>query len=141
MTGDELKATERRLRDALQPQDEVVRRVVRRSLAAGEPGAGERPRRWPRLAIAGTALVAVALAVVLLVPHLLEPVGGGGEPDLPPPLITNASGEVRLLIAEPRPAWDRDHPADPVVLTNSNGLMMAVLPSCCPRYLIVGGES
>jgi hypothetical protein len=133
----------------LQPDPEVVDRVIRRSLAA-HPHATKRSgvRLW-RLA-AGTAAVFLALLAVLIVL-----VGDGPSQDRMPgakrdrqiPIISNSSGRVVLLrhgrsvSPETVGVVHRENgPRRPVVF-NSDGLICAALPGGMPRYLLLGGKS
>lgn len=116
------------LRQELEPAPEVVERVVQRSLCAEQPRCSgvSLPVRW----VAATVLLLplVVGAVVLLRRQ-------DGSP--PVPTITNASGELVILLPVPTPEPDQRTP----VIFNEAGVVAAIVPGGEPMFLLSGGDS
>ncbi len=133
------------LREGLAPSEDQVRRVVRHALRT-EPGP-EPTRRWDwRLPAAAAALGLLAWGFLSLGPHQ-EPqvIRRARAVQGPVALITNASGEVELLVPAtgPRDAARRPagHAPGVVEIFNRDGCMAAVLPEGRVRYWIIGGDT
>lgn len=136
---------ERWLRERLAPTEDQVRRVVGHALRPESEAAPARGLEW-RVPAAAAALALLAWGFIAL--GLRQRLQGTGQPPArhgPVALITNASGEVELVLpAAPSTAADR-RPAGPapgvVEIFNRDGCLAAVLPEGRVRYWIIGGDA
>ena len=133
------------LREGLAPRPDQVRRVVRHALSQESRGARSRSVGW-RFPAAVTAMALLALGFAALSLHQrVRDRGGTGTRRGSVALITNASGEVELVLpGGVTPGIGRrpeGHARGVVEVFNRDGCVAAVLPEGRARYLIIGGDT
>lgn len=127
-----------RLRRALDADPKTVQRVVRRALSSSTPSDMAPRFRW-RMWAAATAVVVVSLAAVALWES-----GRSNDEALTVPLITNASGELVLVLPGGRDETKtvrRDPSNETPVIFNNSRVTAAIVPGIEPWFVFSGGGS
>ena len=135
------------LREGLAPEEDQVRRVVRHALRSEREAAPT--RGWGggwRLPAAAAAMALLAWGFLSLSrPQKPQVIQQAHVVQRPVALITNATGEVELVVPYAGPLETARRPGGRapgvVEIFNRDGCMAAVLPEGRVRYLIIGGDT